>query len=153
MTVTTTTATTGTPAAGTQRSTPTNPNATLGKDDFLKLFVAQMQHQDPMSPHGHQRVDAADGAVLTLEQITNMASTNTQIASTLNTSSAVGLIGQHGHLHRRRRRRPDRQGREGRDHQGRQPSLTVAGNAGIDPSSITAGRLPASATRTGATPS
>ena len=37
-------------------TTASNPNAALGKDDFLKLFVAQLQHQDPMNPMDDQRL-------------------------------------------------------------------------------------------------
>ena len=36
------------PTASTQASG--GKNAELGKDQFLKLFVAQLQHQDPMNP-------------------------------------------------------------------------------------------------------
>ena len=72
-----------------------------------------------------------------VEQITNMASQNTKIAESLNTSSAVSLIGrtvtyigadkveQTGTVER------VATGKDGNS------SLTVAGTAGIDPTSIT----------------
>jgi flagellar basal-body rod modification protein FlgD len=88
-------ATSGTP--GTQApvaATPTNPKATLDKDGFLKLFVAQLQHQDPTSPMDTNDSMAQMSSFSMVEQITNMASTNTQIANSLNTSAAVSLIGK-----------------------------------------------------------
>jgi flagellar basal-body rod modification protein FlgD len=46
--MTTVNALNSTPAAATQAAS--SKNAELGKDQFLKLFVAQLQHQDPMNP-------------------------------------------------------------------------------------------------------
>jgi flagellar basal-body rod modification protein FlgD len=85
--------TSGAPAASSQSAT-SNPNAALSKDGFLKLFVAQLQHQDPMSP-----MDTSDSvnqmaSFSMVEQITNMAGSNTKIEQSLNTSSSVGLIGR-----------------------------------------------------------
>jgi flagellar basal-body rod modification protein FlgD len=68
--------------------------STMDKDGFLKLFVAQLTHQDPGAP-----MDTADSmnqmaSFSMVEQITNMAAQNTKIADSLATSSAVGLIGR-----------------------------------------------------------
>ena len=65
-----------------------------------------------------------------------MQATNSNIASPLNTSSAVGLIGRTVSYVDADGDAADRQGRARRHHQGRQATLTVAGKAGIDPSSI-----------------
>ena len=46
----------------------------MGKDDFLKLFVAQLQHQDPMNPMEDSEFMGQMASFSTLEQITNMAS-------------------------------------------------------------------------------
>src|SRR3954451_7092851 len=92
MTVNATSGTTGTQAP--VAATPTNPNATLDKDGFLKLFIAQLQHQDPSSPMDTNDSMAQMSSFSMVEQITNMASSNTKIANSLNTSSAVSLIGK-----------------------------------------------------------
>jgi flagellar basal-body rod modification protein FlgD len=92
MAVEPTTGTTGTQAP--KAAAPTNPNATLDKDGFLKLFIAQLQHQDPSSPMDTNESMAQMSSFSMVEQITNMASSNAKIAASLNTSSAVGLIGK-----------------------------------------------------------
>ena len=82
---------------GAQKSTTTggsSSSGTLDKDGFLKLFVAQLQHQDPSSPMDTTQSMEQMASFSMVEQITNMASQNTQIAKTLATSSAVGLIGR-----------------------------------------------------------
>src|SRR5215207_5628765 len=80
------------PQTGTQAAS--NPNAALDKDGFLKLFVAQLQHQDPTSPMDTNDSMQQMSSFSMVEQITNMAASNTKIAASLNTSSAVGLIGR-----------------------------------------------------------
>src|SRR3712207_9031435 len=75
----------GSPAATTQAAG--GKNAELGKDQFLKLFVAQLQHQDPMNPMQDQDFMGQMASFSTLEQVTNMAK-----ASEL--TQSVGLLGR-----------------------------------------------------------
>ena len=120
----------------TSTTSVTNPNATIDKDGFLKLFVAQLQNQDPTSP-----TDASDSvqqmtSFTMVEQLTNMASDNTKILKSINTSNAIGLIG----------RTVDYAGTDGSTQTGKVESvsttkdgastLTIAGQTGIDPTSI-----------------
>ena len=84
---TNTTAAAGTQAAG-------NKGANLGKDDFLKLFVAQMTHQDPSKPMDDQAFMGQMAQFSTLEQISNMAAANTRVAESLSQSQAISLIGR-----------------------------------------------------------
>jgi flagellar basal-body rod modification protein FlgD len=113
-----------------------NKDATLDKDGFLKLFVAQLQHQDPSQPMDANESTQQMATFTQLEQMTNLATTNTQIAKSLNTSSAVGLIG-----HTVTYVDADGNQQTGKvekvaTSQAGQASLTIAGTAGIDPSSI-----------------
>jgi flagellar basal-body rod modification protein FlgD len=62
-------------------------NGAMGKDQFLKLFVAQLQHQDPMNPMNDSEFMAQMASFSTLEQVTNMAVANER-------SSNIGLIGR-----------------------------------------------------------
>jgi flagellar basal-body rod modification protein FlgD len=114
-----------------------NPKAALDKDGFLKMFIAQLQHQDPTKPMDSNESMQQMSSFSMVEQITNMASTNTQIAQSLNTSSAVGLIG----------RTVTYTGADKALHTGKVErvatskdgvsTITVAGQTGIDPSTIT----------------
>src|ERR1700754_180460 len=82
------------PGAQSGSTSASNPSAALDKDGFLKLFVAQLQHQDPTAPMDTNDSMQQMTSFSMVEQITNMASSNTKIAAVLNTSSAVGLIGR-----------------------------------------------------------
>ena len=75
---------------------PKDPsNGQLGKDQFLKLFVAQLQHQDPMNPMQDSEFMGQMASFSTLEQVTNLATANEKIAASLDLSNtAVSLIGR-----------------------------------------------------------
>jgi flagellar basal-body rod modification protein FlgD len=71
----------------------TNPNAILGKDDFLKLLVTQLQHQDPMNPMDDKDFMGQMAQFSSLEQITNLVAATQREAFSSQMSQAVGLIG------------------------------------------------------------
>jgi flagellar basal-body rod modification protein FlgD len=117
-----------TPAANTQAQ---NSSAgILGKDDFLKLFVAQLQNQDPSSGMDPSQSMQQMAQFSEVEQITNLVTAQTQ-------SSAVGLLG----------RTVTYTDKTGGSHtgtvtsvttlKGQNPSLTVAGVGNVDPTTIT----------------
>jgi flagellar basal-body rod modification protein FlgD len=82
------------PTTATPDQVQRNTGGTLGKDDFLKLMVAQLQHQDPMNPMQDSDMMGQMASFSTLEQITNMAAANESIASNLTSTGAIGLIGR-----------------------------------------------------------
>jgi flagellar basal-body rod modification protein FlgD len=115
-----------TPTAATQSAS--GKNSAMGKDQFLKLFVAQLQHQDPMNPMQDSDFMGQMASFSTLEQVSNLASENAK-------TNAIGLIG----------RTVTYKGTDGAEHTGAvekvstkdgKPSLTVGGTEGVDPSSI-----------------
>jgi flagellar basal-body rod modification protein FlgD len=126
---------TGTPSPLTQQ-TASGKNAELGKDQFLKLFVAQLQHQDPMNPMQDGEFMGQMASFSTLEQVTNLAAANESIAANLQLSQSVGLIGRtvtwtdeaeatHTGVV------------EKVSQQDGKPVLTVSGTEGVDPTTIT----------------
>src|SRR4051812_29793259 len=66
---------------------------TLGKDDFLKLLVGQLQHQDPLAPSDDQQWIGQMAAFSQLEQVSNMAASTQKIVDTLNMNGTLSLIG------------------------------------------------------------
>ena len=66
----------------------------LGKDDFLKLLLAQLSNQDPTSPMENTQFIAQMAQFSSLEQMTNMSNEFTKLATMLNSSEAVTVIGK-----------------------------------------------------------
>ena len=116
-------------AATLPSSTARQPSGTLGKDDFLKLFVGQLRHQDPLNPVEDAEFMGQMAQFSSLEQLTN-------VTKTLETDRAFGLIG----------RTVSYVGKDGTPatgtvekvvlEQGR-ATLTVAGVGGVDPAAVT----------------
>ena len=115
------------PAATTQAA-KSGTNSAMGKDQFLKLFVAQLQHQDPMNPMQDSDFMGQMASFSTLEQVSNLATENAR-------SNAISLLG----------RTVTYKDKDGAEYTGAvekvstkdgKPSLTVGGTEGVDPSSI-----------------
>ena len=123
-----------TATAGSQEAT--GANGQLGKDDFLKLFVAQLQHQDPLKPMEDKEFMGQMASFSTLEQVAKLATANEKLATSLSLSGSLGFLGRTvsykdaagetktGVVERV-------QTAEGK------VSLTVGGTTGVDPSTIT----------------
>jgi flagellar basal-body rod modification protein FlgD len=69
----------------------------MGKDDFLTLLVAQLQHQDPLNPAESTEFTAQLAQFSSLEQLQNIESTLSGFEvyqSTLNNIQSSGFIGK-----------------------------------------------------------
>ncbi|GGH17629.1 flagellar hook assembly protein FlgD [Paenibacillus segetis] len=64
----------------------------LGKDDFLKLMMAQMQNQDPLSPMDNTQMVAQMAQFTSVEQLVNISEQLTAMSQSLGNNS--GLIGK-----------------------------------------------------------
>jgi flagellar basal-body rod modification protein FlgD len=114
-------------------TTPTGPTATtqsgfMGKDDFLKVLVAQMKYQDPTSPTDIEGMTQQMTQFSILEQLTNMNKSSerdnavSMLGKTVTYLDGTGapITGLVEHV----------------DVGGATPKLTVAGRAGVDPAQI-----------------
>lgn len=85
----------------TTTTTETQGKSSLGKDDFLKLMIAQLQNQDPLEPMDGSQYSAQLAQFSSLEQMKNMNDTlkmsldaNYLLTQSVTNSMTAGLVGK-----------------------------------------------------------
>jgi flagellar basal-body rod modification protein FlgD len=80
---------------------PANPGGKLGKDEFLKMLVAQLRNQDPLNPMKGDDMAAQLAQFSSLEQLSNIGSLIEQqlafqegVIASVNDSTAMNLLGR-----------------------------------------------------------
>ena len=68
-------------------------NAALDKNDFLKILITQLSHQDPTQPMDDKAFVSQMAQFSSLEQMTNMSEGLTKVADLIARSQAVSLLG------------------------------------------------------------
>ena len=66
----------------------------LDKDDFLKILLTQLTHQDPTNPMEDREFIAQMAQFSSLEQMTNMNREFSRLQSLLAANQAISLIGK-----------------------------------------------------------
>lgn len=85
---------------GTSRTTG---NGILGKDDFLKLLLVQLQHQDPTAPMDSDKILSQTSQLASLEAASNTNKAIEKMAEQMkqtvnsNATSVIGKMGSLGH--------------------------------------------------------
>jgi len=81
----------------TTSTTPASAQQTLGKEDFLRLLVAQLSAQDPLNPMDSTEFTAQLAQFSSLEQMTNINSTLEELVAAqqaMGNSSLISIIGK-----------------------------------------------------------
>lgn len=73
-------------------TSPVNPNGQLSQTAFLQLMVAQMQYQDPLQPQSNSQFLAQLAQFSTLQQMTSLNTTDSQVLKTLNSIQGMDAL-------------------------------------------------------------
>ena len=71
-----------------------SPKQDMGKDEFLKILMTQLQNQDPTSPMKDKEFIAQMAQFSSLEQMKNMSNEFSRVGKLLNTGQATNLLGK-----------------------------------------------------------
>lgn len=80
----------GTASSPSSTSQSAGAAQTLGKDDFLRLMVAQLRNQDPLNPMNNTEFVAQTAQFTSLEQLQNINTTLEKLASQSNNGGIPG---------------------------------------------------------------
>ena len=72
-----------------QKNTRTTGNGTMGKDEFLKILMTQLQNQDPTNPMEDTEFIAQMAQFSSLEQMTNMTNAFEKYAEAQNQTQLI----------------------------------------------------------------
>lgn len=70
------------------------PGGNMGKDEFLRILVTQLQNQDPTAPMQDKEFIAQMAQFSSLEQITNMSASFQKLSGLLASSEASQVLGR-----------------------------------------------------------
>ena len=68
-------------------------NAAMDKNDFLKILITQLSHQDPTQPMDDKEFVAQMAQFSSLEQMTNMSDGLAKVADLLARTQAISMLG------------------------------------------------------------
>ena len=74
------------------------PQQALGKDDFLKLLITQLSHQDPTAPMQDKEFIAQMAQFSSLEQMTSMAADFSKLTMMISGNEASTALGKNVEL-------------------------------------------------------
>ena len=75
-----------------------NPNSQLDKDAFMKLFLTELEHQDPTSPMDTDKMLEQTAYLSTMEMNNNMQQTLNNLSKTLQSTGQLGTISAIGKM-------------------------------------------------------
>jgi flagellar basal-body rod modification protein FlgD len=88
-------------SASSSTTEATASSSVLGKDEFLKLLISELQNQNPLEPMNNQEYVAQMAQFSSLEQLQNLNTTLTQnaqytalLSQTISNTMATSLIGK-----------------------------------------------------------
>ncbi|MFN8034888.1 MAG: flagellar hook capping FlgD N-terminal domain-containing protein [Acidimicrobiia bacterium] len=93
-TATTTGAGASAPTTGSDGTVQLNNSSQFGKDTFLKLLVAQLKYQNPMSPTDPSTFMSQSAQFSMVEKLTEMATQTKNATSTSELANATAMIGK-----------------------------------------------------------
>ncbi|MBY0371873.1 hypothetical protein K2X33_14405 [bacterium] len=86
------------PAHLTERPQVSGPKDSMGKEEFMQLLMAQLKHQDPLSPMDQKEFSAQLAQFASLEKLTQIGSGIEKLENGMGEEAklqALGMIGKH----------------------------------------------------------